>query len=299
MIDNLRSMAVFVRVAEAGSFRRAAERLDLSASAVSHHITQLETSLGVQLLYRSTRHVALTDQGQRFFEYCRNMVESAESALSCLHEGQTSGRLRVLLPAPFAAGPMMGMVAAFCECYPAVDMQLEFDDKLRNLIQEGIDVAITMGPLNDSALICRTLFSRAHGLFASPAYLARFGAIESIEDLQKADWVVTPPTPIVVLCHSNGDIREVAPRQRVSANNLFAKYQLALAGVGVARMPPMLVDGDVREGRLKEVLPEWQSENISCYAIYPARTMPNSLSRHFVEFLIQKMEAHDRDTASA
>jgi len=290
MINKLRSMAIFARVAETGSFRRAAERLGLSASVVSHHVTQLEKELGVQLLYRSTRHVALTDAGERFLEACRSMVESAENALAGLHEDEPAGRLWVVAPAPFSLGPFVADIAEFCKRYPRVELRLEFDDRPRNLIQEGIDVAIWTGALENSSLICRTLFSRSPAVFAAPDYLSRSGPIESIEDLQNAQWVEIPNLPEMTLHHPDGRQVRFAPRRRASVNSVIALHQLVLSGIGIAQLPQMLVDDDLAAGRLAPVLPEWQLEKLSCYALYPARTMPNSLARRFVDFIAEKMQ---------
>lgn len=290
MIDKLRSMAIFARVAESGSFRRAAERLGLSASVVSHHLTQLEKELGVQLLYRSTRHVALTDPGLRFLEACRSMVESAENALAGLHENEPGGRLWVVAPAPFSVGPFVGDVADFCNRYPRVEMRLEFDDRPRNLIQEGIDVAIWTGPLENSSLICRTLFSSSPVVCATPACLARSGPIKTIDDLQKADWVEIPNQTDTTLYHPDGRQVRFTPRRRASVNSVIALYQLALSGIGVAKLPQMLVDADLAAGRLVQVLPDWKMESMSCYALYPSRAMPNSLARCFVDFVSERMQ---------
>ena len=180
MLDKLRSMAVFARVAEYGSFRRAAQRVGLSPSVVSHHLSQLEKELGVQLLYRSTRHVALTEQGLRFYENCKAMLQAAEGALDSLHEDQLGGRLWLVAPLAFSAGPFIDDVAEFCELYPRAELRLEFDDGPRNLIQEGIDLAIRFGPQESSPLVCRRLFEHQQRFYASPTYLHKFGAIETI-----------------------------------------------------------------------------------------------------------------------
>lgn len=291
MLDKLRSMAVFVRVAETGSFRRAAERLGLSASVVSHHVSQLENELGVQLLYRSTRHVALTDRGQRFYESCRSMVSSAEDALAELHEDQSSGKLWIVAPAQFAVGPFMRDIAEFCQLYQRVDLRLEFDDTPRNLIQEGIDVAITLEQPANSSLVSRTLFANTHGLYAAPGYLARCGPITCIDDLEQLEWINVLTMQELVMCHASGEARRITPRSRVSVNNVAAQHELVVAGVGIARMPPVAVDADLAAGRLVKVLPEWQSGEVSCCAVYPARARPNSLARQFVEFIHGKLQA--------
>jgi DNA-binding transcriptional LysR family regulator len=289
MIDKLRGMAVFVRVVEAGSFRRAAERLKLSASVVSHHIAQLEHELGVQLLYRSTRHFALTDQGARFYEACHNMVHAAEDALNSLNGEQVSGRLWVVAPTPFSVGPFLQDVTEFCKLYPEVELRLEFDDSPRNLIQEGIDVAIRIGEQKSSSLVCRRLFFSQPKHYAAPTYLARYGEIATLDDLRTAQRVVFIGTQTRTLKGPAGQSELLEIQQHICVNSVIALHQLTLAGLGVAEMPPQIVFADIVAGRLVEVLPDWQCEEMSAYLVFPARAKPNSLSRKFMDFLHERI----------
>ncbi len=217
------------------------------------------------------------------------MVGAAEAALAELHDEQVSGRLWVLAPAPFSVGPFVRDVADFCKLYPKVEVRLEFDDGPRNLIKEGIDVALRTGALENSSLICRTLFARSPGLFASPDYLHRYGKIETIEELQAAHWLEVPNLADLTIYRPDGHKVQITPKRRVSVNNVIALHQLVLAGIGVAQLPPMVANTDVEAGKLVRILPNWQLEKLSCYALYPARAMPNSLARRFVDFVIEKM----------
>lgn len=293
MIDKLRSMAVFARVAEAGSFRRAAERLGLSASVVSHHITHLENQLGAQLLYRSTRHVSLTDQGECFYQSCRTMLAAAETALDSLQHGQQNmvGKLWVLAPAPFSSGPFIADVAEFCERHPGVTLRLDFDDGPHNLVQEGIDVAIRFGAQENSTLVTRTLFELRPQLYAAPSYLEKVGRIEDLEALQSAQWICQDATLDIVLTGPDGVEVRLVPQARITVNNAVAQHELALAGIGVAQLPSIMVDPDVQAGRLVELVPDWQFAKLSCCAIYPTRAAPQALSRCFVDFIYEKMQA--------
>ncbi len=290
MLNKLRSMAVFVRVVEAGSFRGAAERLGLSASVVSHHISQLEQELGVQLLYRSTRHVTLTDQGSRFFESCKGMVQAAEDALQQLNGEQMAGVLRVVVPSPLAFGPFLDDVAEFCKTYPGVDLRLEFDDSPRNIMREGIDVAIRIGNQPDSSLICRPLRTSARGLFAAPEYLKKHGAIKTLDDLQQAQWITMAETEFPELIGPKKQSVTIRPHCRVTVNNIVALHHLGLAGLGVITMGDIMVFPDVTAGKLIRVLPEWKCTEISAQAVFPARARPNSLARHFIDYLQERMQ---------
>lgn len=221
------------------------------------------------------------------------MVSSAEDALAELNEAQLSGKLWIIAPAPFAVGPFMRDIAEFCTLYPRLDLKLEFDDGPRNLIQEGIDVAITLTPSTSSSLVSRTLFANTHGLYAAPAYLAQCGPITEIGDLQRVEWINVQNMQDMVLRHISGLEQRITPHGRICVNNVAAQHELALAGIGVARMPPVAVDVDLAAGRLVKVLPEWQSELVSCCAVLPAQARRNSLARQFVEFIYQKLQSLD------
>ncbi|MGC3962893.1 MAG: LysR family transcriptional regulator [Rhodocyclaceae bacterium] len=292
MIDKLRSMAVFARVAEAGSFRRAAERLGLSASVVSHHVTHLEDELGVQLLYRSTRHVAMTDAGRRFFESCSAMLESAEEALGSLNEEEPVGVLRLVAPTSFSSGPFVHDVAEFCQRYPRADVRLEFDDRPRNLIQEGIDLMLCFGPQPSSTLVSRTLFHTRPSIWASPDYLASYTAIDSLELLQDARWIRMGQAEEIELLSPDGQTVRVRPRTRISVNSVKAQHEFALAGLGLVEAPAFSVGDDVAKGRLVQVLPGWSFKPFPCCALFPAKANVNSLARRFFDFLWAKLEEH-------
>ncbi len=289
MIDKLRSMAVFVRVVEAGSFRRAAERLDLSASVISHHISQLENEVGANLLYRSTRHFALTAQGERFYEACRNMVYAAEEALDSLSSAQVSGRLWLVAPTPFSVGPFLQDVSAFCKQYPEIELKLEFDDNPRNLIQEGIDLAIRFGEQNSSSLVCRRLFSAQPMHCAAPSYLERYGQIRNLKDFGSAQFISLTDSAMRTLRGPKGEVEQIELKKYISVNSIIGLHQLTLAGLGISELPSVLVMNDINSGRLVEVLSGWKSEELTYYAIFPAKTKHNSLSRLFVDFFDERM----------
>lgn len=291
MINKLRSMAVFARVAESGSFRRAAERLGISASVVSHHVTQLEGELGVQLLYRSTRHVALTDAGRHFFVSCRAMLESAEEALAGLNLQEPAGRLWVVAPAGLSIGPFIQDVAEFCRRHPRVDLRLEFDDTPRNLIQEGIDLALCFGEQSSSSLVGRTLFHATPALFASPKYLDEHGAILTLEQLQNASWIRLGMADEIELRSPEGQWVRFRPRTRILVNNIMVLHELARSGLGLLEASDLTISDDIAAGRLVRVLPDWTSRPTPFYAVFPARAGVRALSRLFIDFICARLEA--------
>lgn len=195
MLDHLRPLAVFAKVVELGSFRAAAKALGLSHSVVSHHVSQLEQMLGSTLLYRTTRRLSLTQQGERLFASAAAMLQAAESGLDEIAGGsrQPIGLLRVTVPAVLAAAHLVDDVAAFAELYPRVQLALNFSDTRRDLVSEGIDIAIRMGRLEDSSLKSRKLAVIPDALFASPSYVARHPRPRRPADLAQWDWLQLGP----------------------------------------------------------------------------------------------------------
>lgn len=291
MLDKLRSMVVFTRVVECGSFRGAAARLAISPAAVSTHISQLEAELGVRLLYRSTRHLALTDRGNAFYRHCREMVDGAENALRSVSEEEFGGRLWVVAPTEFSVGPFLADVAEFCRQHPKVEFQLDFDDGPRNLVQEGIDMAIRLGPQENSSLVARQLTGTQPRRYASAAYLESFGPIATVADLRRARWVVLGDMQTLTLQGPHGESEEIRIDRHIGVNNVVALYELTLQGMGVGELPPMIPAADVAGGRLVEVLPDWRRDSVACFAVFPARVMPKAPARAFMDFIAARIEA--------
>jgi len=291
MLDKLRSMAVFAKVVELGSFRRAAEALDLSASVVSHHVAMLEKQLDVTLLYRSTRHLSPTVDGTNLYEACRAMVQSAEAGLNALSSETKvlSGRLWMVVPGPFSSGRFLGDVAAFSEMYPQLQIRIDFDDRPRNMAQEGVDLAIRFGEQPDSSLVSRKLFDAPRRIFAAPAYLARHGTPKHPSELAQHEWVSIGSEQVLDMTSGSEKCSGIAFRSRVIVSNVEAVRHLARDGLGLIVVPAFLVQEELLDGRLSEVLPEWASASAGCYALYPTRVGPHAASRRFVDFLLERI----------
>ena len=173
MLDQLRQIAIFAKTVDHGSFRAAARSLRLSPSVLSHHVTQLEQSLGTALIYRSTRKLSLTPDGERLLTAARAMLDAAEAGLQEVsnQRQQPSGMLRVTVPAVLAQSELVDRMANFATGYPNVRLSLDFSDVRRELIGDGFDVAIRMGWLEDSSLKARKLFDVDRRLVAAMCYL--------------------------------------------------------------------------------------------------------------------------------
>src|SRR5215472_6027936 len=191
MLDRLSRMAVFARAVELGSFRAAAKVLGLSPSVVSHHVTQLEASLDVVLLYRTTRRLTLTDDGEKLFEAARQMLAAAEGGLQQLTRNalNPSGRLRVAAPASLMSGALADDLAEFAASLPRVVVSMHFSDAPVDIIRDGIDVAVRGGKLPDSDLKSKRLGEMPRRVVASPAYVATRETPKHPSDLAKWDWI--------------------------------------------------------------------------------------------------------------
>ncbi len=195
MLDQLRQIAIFAKTVDHGSFRAAARTLRLSPSVVSHHVTQLEQQLGTALIYRTTRKLSLTPDGERLLVSARAMIDAAETGLQMISDQtrEPSGVLRVTAPAVMAQSKLVDQLADFAIAFPKVELSLDFSDVRRELIGDGFDVAIRMGWLKDSSLMARKLFDVQRRLIASPAYLETRAAPERPQDLSDWDWLELAP----------------------------------------------------------------------------------------------------------
>lgn len=295
MIDQLRALAVFAKTVEAGSFRAAAEGLGLSPSVVSHHIARLEERYGVALLYRSTRKLSLTPDGKRLFASAQAMLAAAEAGLDGLADrsDDLAGALSITAPAVLAMGRAIEDIAAFADLYPKVALSLNFSDRQRNLIGEGIDVALRLGWLRDSSLKARKLADAPRCLYAAPAYIARHSAPATPTDLAGWDWVyLSGITPAAEFTGPLGEAVRVAFTPRLAVDDAIAMYRLARAGLGVTLAPAFLAESDLHTGEIVEVLPSWTPASLGLYAVWPPNAPRESLTGRFVDFLAERARLH-------
>ncbi|MBB5016838.1 DNA-binding transcriptional LysR family regulator [Chitinivorax tropicus] len=288
MLDELRAMAVFAKTVELGSFRAAAAALGLAPSVVSHHISQLEKRLGAALLYRSTRRLSLTAAGEQLFEATQAMLHAASVGLDAI-AAQTQapvGRLRVTLPAFFAPSKVLDAIAAFAQQYPKVSLSMQFSDAKQDLVKDGLDLAIRVGALADSALKSRQLFTMRRVLVASPAYLQHRPAPTHPEALQDWDWIGLSIRANRKQWRSPaGEAAELGFAPRIVVDSLAAVCALARAGMGLATPPRFMVEQDLLAGGLIEVLPDWQVTPLDVFAVWPGNAPAHGLTQRLVTFL--------------
>ena len=285
-------MAVFAKVVQSGSMRRAARELGITPSAVSQQIRQLETDTGVTLLQRSTRRLSLTDAGQAFYEGCAAMLEAAQSAharLSELHD-EVVGELALSAPVGFAAMHLSPAVTPLLASHPRLTLRLVVTDDQLDLQRERIDVAIAIGTTPPaSSLVRKHLATWDNVLVASPAYLKRHGTPRTPEDLVEHAFVSLPPW------HHGGDVLtgpggrrfRLAPTPRVVSNNQLTIKQLTLAGCGLSFNVVPEIAAELRTKHLVRVLPKWAAPKLSVDALMLPRATQPAKVRAAVEALAQ------------
>lgn len=276
--ERLKGIEVFVAVARAGSFTRAAERLNLTASAVGKTIARLEARVGVRLLDRTTRRLALSEAGLRFYETCTQVLadlEAAEHALGSDGDG-LAGRVRIDLPATFGRLVVLPLLLPFLRQHPRIKPVLSFTDRYVDLGDEGIDVAVRIGSPEawPPSLRHRYLGQELKVFCAAPDYLAVHGAPASLEELdghnailyRKADASLSP----WLVRHGNALLEQRGVDPHIAAGNAEAQLELAMAGLGIAQLPTWLVGRHLADRRLTQVLPEQAVPGSPIHIVWPA-----------------------------
>ncbi|MEL7298209.1 MAG: LysR family transcriptional regulator [Pseudomonadota bacterium] len=291
MIEDLRPMAIFASVAEAGSFRGAARRLDISPSVVSHHIGALEERLGVALFYRSTRRVTLTEDGDRLLVHAHRMIEAVQAGLSDFvqHADSPVGTLNVALPATLSAHRIVKLIAEFSATYSGIALNLEFTDQRRDLIASGMDVAIRMGELKEGADFQRALSIEPRLLVASVSYAAKHPLPRAPAALDEWDLIGFSPrlSPLTLRCgRRSHTLRAIA---KIKVDSSLAMLRLTLAGAGFAALPESIIQSDLASGDLVHLLPDWSLPSLPIQAVWPKNSPRHGLSARFVEFLAEAL----------
>lgn len=287
-MDRIDLLQVFVRVAETGSFTRAADRLGLPRASVSTAVQQLETRLGSRLLHRTTRRVGLTPDGEVMLERARALVADMEDMEQQFlpARGQVSGRLKVDVPSRIARRLIAPALPDFFALHPAIELELGSSDRAVDLVLEGIDCALRVGPLANSSLVARPLGHFTLINCASPAYLERHGTPRTPADLPKHVAVnYASPTsgraaPWEWL--RDGETATLRMRSQVAANNAETYIACALAGLGLIQIPAYDVREHLAAGELVEVLPDARAEPLPVQLVYPHR---RNLSRRMQAFV--------------
>lgn len=288
MIDKLRRIAIFSSVVDQGSFRAAARHLGLAPSRVSQSVSDLEKEIGVTLLYRSTRHLSLTQEGRILHEQARAMLAAAEIGLDAINplSTQPAGLLRISAPAFVTQTDLMDDFAEFAKAHPNVSLDLHFTDQQHDIIKDGFDLAIRAGWPQDSDLRSRKIGRTDRHLVASPDYVAARPAPDHPNDLKDWDWIrFIMRADKADFISRDGTAASVSGKYRVTVNSAAALYEFAVRGLGVSAIPDHLAKRGYDRGELVQILPEWSLQPLGIYAIWPDKSRRENLTTLFVRFL--------------
>ncbi|MBL8806531.1 MAG: LysR family transcriptional regulator [Rhodospirillales bacterium] len=293
-MDRFVTLRTFVSVVNGGSFANAARKLGLSRAMATKHIQTLEEHLGVRLLNRTTRRLALTEAGRAFHARAERILADLEEAENAVGDANTmpKGLLRVAAPMSFGVAHLSPAIADFMCEFPEMAVELSLNDRVVDLIDEGLDMAVRIGRLADSSLIAKRLATARFAVAAAPTYLAERGTPKEPEDLVRhdcleytlssrgSDWVFAGP---------GGSVRAVRASGPLKANNGEALLAAAIAGRGIVYLPTFMVGATIAAGKLVPLFSgDWQPEELAISAVYPPTRHLSAKVRRFVDFLTRR-----------
>lgn len=288
-MDKLTSIRVFLQVARSGSFSAAAQQLRISKAMASKHVSSLERQLGVRLLNRTTRHLSLTDAGLIYRDRVQGIMEALEETeLSTARlSSEPTGTLRIMAPTSFGSFHLTRAVAEYRQIYPRISIDLIFASHTPDFIGEGLDLAIQTGELKDSNLVARKLTQSRQVVCGAPDYLARHGIPERPADLERHNCLLfTPRSPAGVWTFNGAEgVYTQRVHGDVSANTGDALRIAAIQGCGLIQLPTYILGLDIKAGRLKVLLEQFEPPARPIYAIYLHRAYLSAKVSTFVEFL--------------
>jgi DNA-binding transcriptional LysR family regulator len=291
-MDRAAEMTAFVRAVETGGFTAAARGLGLTPSALSKLVTRLEDRLGARLLHRTTRRLQLTAEGEAFFSRSRSILAAMDEAEAEVAQAGASPRgiLRLSCGSTFGLHQLARAIPRFLEMHPDVEIDLTISDQPQSTLEEGVDLAIRTGPLDDSSMVARRICTLERVICAAPAYLRRYGTPRTPDDLQQHNclWITGLPALRRWPFDTDDGIRVVLVSGNVVANNAEAVLQLAVAGVGITRLTDVIVGDAIRNGLLVPILADWHHvEPVPLFATYPSGRNLSPKVRAMVEFLVE------------
>lgn len=290
LIDALPQLAVFAKTVECGSFRKAAKELQLSPSVVSYHVSQLELRLNTALLYRTTRHLSLTNEGEMIYESAKQILIEAQNSFDALSESTNTkkGKLTVTLPALMVHHPLFKKLTQFCCENPLVTLNIKVTDQRINLIEQGIDLAIRIGTLEESqASLKQKKLTQIKRILVVGKRLYQSQTMPlSPEELECWPWIGLTMLPYYrTMIHPGGKKVKIKFQPTVYVDNVDAMTECVKHNIGIATPPDYLIQEAINSGEVIHLLPSWEIEPINVYAVWPIHTRKTSLSYYFMQFL--------------
>ncbi|MEH6567475.1 MAG: LysR family transcriptional regulator [Halioglobus sp.] len=292
-MDTLDGLKTIVAVVETGSFTAASERLGMSKALASKYVGEVEDKLGVRLFNRSTRRLALTEAGRSYYERALPLLEEFAELVDSVTGEQSSprGLLRVSVPVTFGEMKLSPLIPKFLARYPDMRVELQLLDRMIDMLEEGIDVVIRIGGVDDSNLIARHIKTLPLILCASPRYIQEHGQPQCPQDIEEHNCIIDSnfrigkQWPII---SPDGVTDSIVVTSKVAANSPRAVKEIAIAGGGIGMIPRFIVEDAFAEGSLVEILPGYRTLEFGLFAIYPHRRYLPKKVRCFIDFMIEE-----------
>ena len=289
-MDRLQAIELFIRVVDLGSFSKAAADLGMGQPTATKLVASLEKQLGSRLLHRSTRGVSPTEIGALYYNKCKLIAHHLEEAqsVSTLLQSKVQGALRISTSVAFGRRVLSPMVMRFMQMHPKLHIELNFDDRYVNLVEQGIDVAVRMGPLADSSLGARYLGTNPWVMVASRSYLDLHGVPSNPTDLALHDALIYSTVQGDARWHlsgANGQSKVVQVRGPLRSNNLSALLLAARNGLGLVTLPKYVAQESLRGRFLEEILTDWTLPAQEIHAVYPSPQLVPTKVTSFVTWL--------------
>lgn len=290
----LSTLQAFVKVVQTGSFTRAAEVLQTQKAHLSRVVTQLERELGVRLLERTTRSLSLTEIGREFFERAVGILASVDDVQRVVQKAQGTPRgvLKLTCGVEFGMIAVSGWISDYLNRYPEVRVDADYAGRLVDIVHEGFDLAIRVGPLADSTLAARKLGELHYGLFVSPDYIARRGKPDHPDGLKTHETLAFAggSHQSTWTLQREGQAVKVELAPRLKANNVFAVRDAAAAGLGIAQLPLIVAASLEESGRLSRVLPTWSPAPVPVHAVFASSRYLTPKVRAFIDLAVARMQ---------
>ncbi len=282
----------FVAVAEHQSFTLAANRLNMSVVKVSRKVSALEQALSVKLLHRTTRKVGLTDAGKLYYQNCKPLIEGLEQAEFTVTQmqQQAKGLIRITAPVTYGERFIGSVINDFLLEHPQLDIELILTNQQLDLIEQGIDVAIRLGKLDDSSMIAKRLSIRQLHVCASPSYIERYGEPHTLSELNQHKCLVG--TLPYWRFHEQNIERNISVKGRISCNSGQVLLDSAVKGLGLVQLPDYYVNQSLKTGELVEVLSQYRDKTEGIWALYPHNRQLSYKIKLLIEFLKENINRH-------
>lgn len=289
------ALRIFVKVVQKASFTKAAEVLNTQKAYLSRVVSQLENELGVRLLERTTRSLSLTEVGREFFERAIGILAAVEETERAMQkaQGEPRGELKLTCGTEFGMIAVSTWIRAYLDQFPHAGVKADFTSRVIDIVHEGYDLAIRVGPLPDSSLIARKLGELSYGVFAAPHYLQHHGKLHHPDDLETLHilaFMNDNATPSWTFSRASEQVK-FSFEPRLTANNVFAVRDAALQGLGLAKLPRAVVKEAIRNHELIEVLSDWSLPTAPVHAVFASARYLTPKVRAFIDIAVENMRS--------